>query len=290
MRADSDCNCIKSGCVILMCVCLLFAVSGQAQGEETNMANAKKMITNGGTAFAMLPPQASKPAPTLLLFSATVEESLTTEPYCRVGRLLHAQGWNVVSLDLPCHGVDRRAGEPTELADWAARIAKGEDIVAPFQKRVNEVVEHLVANGMADPARIAVAGTSRGGFLAFQAAAGNPRIRAVAAFAPVTDLTALSEFAGQDKNPQVQRLALMNAADKLADRAAWIMIGDHDDRVGTDKAVAFAKALTQAAGKKKLDARVDLHVVPVPGHVSFPEWHDAAAKWLMSSLPPNRLP
>jgi alpha-beta hydrolase superfamily lysophospholipase len=270
--------------LILMSACTLFAVSGQAQGEEANMANAKKMMTKGGTAFAMLPPQTSKPAPTLLLFSATVEESLTTEPYCRVGRLLHAQGWNVVSLDLPCHGADRRAGEPTELAGWAARIAKGEDIVAAFQKRVNDVVAHLVASGVADPARIAVAGTSRGGFLAFQAAAGNPHIRAVAAFAPVTDLIALREFAGQDKNPLVQRLALVNTVDKLADRASWITIGDHDKRVGTDKAVAFAEALKQAAKKKKLEARVDLQVVPVPGHASLPEWHDQAAGWFQEIL------
>lgn len=290
MKSNPDRASIKLAYVSLMSLCMLFAVSGRAQGEEANMANAKKMMTKGGTAFAMLPPQTSKPAPTLLLFSATVEESLTTEPYCRVGRLLHAQGWNVVSMDLPCHGGDRRAGEPTELAGWAARIAKGEDVVAPFQEQVNDVVEHLVASGVADPARIAVAGTSRGGFLAFQAAAGNPRIRAVAAFAPVTDLIALREFVGQDKNPLVQRLALMNAADKLAGRAAWITIGDHDERVGTDKAVAFAEALKRAAGKNKLEIRVDLHVVPVPGHASLPEWHDQAAKWLISSLPPNRLP
>jgi dienelactone hydrolase len=284
MKSDSDRNRIKSGCGIFVSLCMLFAVSGQAQGEEANMAQAKKMIAKAGTAFAMLPPQASKPAPTLLLFSATVEESLTTEPYCRVGRLLHAQGWNVVSLDLPCHGADQRAGEPTELAGWAARIAKGEDVVAPFQKQVNDVVEHLVANGVADPARIAVAGTSRGGFLAFQAAAGNPRIRAVAAFAPVTDLIALREFAGQDKNSLVQRLALMNAAEKLAGRAAWITIGDHDDRVGTDKAVAFAEALKRAAEKKKLAVHVDLHVVPVPGHAAQPEWHDQAAQWLIPAV------
>jgi len=160
----------------------------------------------------------------------------------------------------------------------------GEDIVAGFRKQVNDVVEHLIVSGVADPARIAVAGTSRGGFMAFHAAAGNPRIRVVAAFAPVTDLIALSEFAGQEQNPLVRRLALLNAAEKLADRAAWIMIGDHDECVGTDHAAAFAKALTQAAAKKKLEARVDLHVVPVPGHASFPEWHDQAARWFLSIL------
>jgi dienelactone hydrolase len=215
-------------------------------------------------------------------------DTLTTEPYCRVGRMLYAQGWNAVSLDLPCHGADRRVGEPPELAGWAARTAAGEDIVSVFQNRANGVVEHLVATGIADPARIAAAGTSRGGFMAFQAAADNPRIRAVAAFAPVTDLRALSEFAGQEDSPLVRRSALVNAAASLAERAAWITIGHADTRVGTDRAAAFAEALNAAAAARGLTPCVILHVLPIPGHSSYPEWHDEAAAWLRSagSIPP----
>lgn len=237
-----------------------------------------------GTAFAMLPPHAGKPAPTLLLFAMAGADTLCTEPYCRVGRLLHAQGWNVVSLDLPCHGDDRRAGEPTELAGWAARAANGEDFVAAFQMRVEAVVKHLVAEGVIDPACIAAAGTSRGGFMAFHAAAANPLIRAVAAFGPVTDLIALNEFAGQEENPLVKRLALANAAEALADRAAWITIGNADARVGTDKAVAFAGALKIAALAQNLTPRVTLRVLPTPGHSSFSEWHDEAANWLLNTM------
>jgi dienelactone hydrolase len=231
--------------------------------------------------LAMLPPQPGGPAPTLLLFAWSGPDTLATEPYCRVGRLLHAQGWNVVSLDLPCHGDDRRAGEAEELAGWAARVKAGEDIVAAFQKRVNDVVGHLVMTGVTDPTRIAAAGTSRGGFMAFQAAAGNPLIRAVAAFSPVTDLLALSEFAGQDENPLVKRLALVNAAEALAGRAAWSTIGNADERVGTDKAVAFAEALKNAAAERAMAPRVTLRVLPTPGHASLPEWHDDAALWIV---------
>jgi dienelactone hydrolase len=232
----------------------------------------------------MLPPQAGKPAPTLLLFAMAGADTLCTEPYCRVGRLLHAQGWNVVSLDLSCHGADSRANEPTELAGWAARTAAGEDFVAPFLKRVNDVVAHLVTRSLADPARIAAAGTSRGGFLAFHAAAANPRIRAVAAFAPVTDLIALNEFAGQKENPLVRRLALVNAAEALAGRAAWITIGNADARVDTDKAIAFARALASASQARSLVCDVTLHVLPTPRHCSFSEWHDEAANWLLNNM------
>jgi hypothetical protein len=59
----------------------------------------------------------------------------------------------------------------------------------------------------------------------------------------------------------------------------WITIGDADKRVGTDKAVAFANALTAAGKARGLEGGITLRVLPVPGHVSFPQWHDEAAEW-----------
>lgn len=239
--------------------------------------------TPSGTTYAMLAKQAGGAAPTLLLLAMAGADTLTTEPYCRVGHLLHAQGWNVASLDLPCHGADRRPGEkgnPTELADWARRIAAGENIVAAFVAKANDIIGHLVATGAADPSRIAAAGCSRGGYMAFAAAAGNPHIRAIAAFSPVTDLLALSEFAGLAQNPLARRLAMATAAESLADRAAWVTIGNADTRVDTDKAVAFAEALKSASRAKALPQRVTLHVMPVPGHTTAPGMYEEAAKWL----------
>jgi dienelactone hydrolase len=223
---------------------------------------------------------ANGPAPTLLMLAASGEGTLQTKEFRRLGILLAERGWKVVSLDLPCHGADRRKGEPAELAGWAARASVGEDIVLPFRQRADEVLRYLVTTGVADSNRIAVAGISRGGFMAFQAAAGNPLLRAVVAFAPVTDLLALREFAGQQKNEVAQRLALTNVADALADRASWLVIGNSDERVGTDKVVAFARALTNAARQRRLPPQVTLQIVPTPGHSSQPEWHDQAAAWL----------
>ncbi len=243
--------------------------------------------TARGSEFALLPPQPGGPAPTLLLFAWSGVDTLTAEPYSRVGRLLHAQGWNVTSLDLPCHGADRRADEPPELEGWVARAARGEDFVADFRQRVNDVLAHLVTTGIADSARLAAAGTSRGGFMAFHAAAGNPGIRAVAAFAPVADLCVLTEFGGQAANPLLARLALQSEVAVLAGRAAWITIGDADTRVSTGETVAFARALELAAQARALPAAVVLRVVPVPGHCSLPEWHDAAAAWLQQEVKEN---
>jgi dienelactone hydrolase len=235
--------------------------------------------TPGGTALALLPPHDGGPAATAILFGSPPTDALVAEPYGRLARLLYGRGWNVASLNLPAHGSDRREGEPDGLEGWAARAARGEDFVAEASGHVEDVVEHLVGAGMADPTRLAMAGTSRAGFLAFHAAAGDSRIRAVAAFSPVVDLRTLTEFAGQEANPLVARLALVRVADALAGRPVWIIIGNADQRVGTDKVVAFAEALTAAGEARGLRGRVTLRIFPTPGHRSFPEWHDEAAAW-----------
>ena len=236
-----------------------------------------------GTEFHMLAP-ARDAAPTLLLFAMAGKDTLVTEPHCCVGRILHGQGWNVVSLDLPCHGLDRRSGETPEIVGWAARMAAGEDIVASFRQRVNDILEHLVQAGVADPDRIAAAGTSRGGFMAFHAAAGNPCIRAVAAFSPVANLLALTEFKGLQDNVVVRRSALLNLVAPLADRAAWVTMGNADTRVDTDKTLAFVRALTVAAPKHD----ITLHLLPVPRHTSRPEWHESAAVWFQQTFVTTR--
>ena len=120
--------------------------------------------------------------------------------------------------------------------------------------------------------------------------AADGRIRAVAAFAPLTDLLVLREFAGQEANPLVQRLALAYSAQALADCAAWITIGNADERVDTDKVVAFTRTLVAAARLRGLLCNVSVHLLPVMGHASFPEDHDNAAHWLFETLTPDARP
>ena len=187
-------------------------------------------------------------------------------------------------MDLPCHGADNRAGEATGLEGWAARIAAGEDIVSAFRANVNDVVEHLVATETSNPECLAVAGTSRGGYMALHATAGNPFIRAAMAFAPVTDLMALSEFAGLQQDSLAQQLSLVNAVEQLADRAVWITIGKADTRVDTEKVVAFVRALEGVANNSGVQGNIALQVVPTEGHVSLAEWHDQAVAWLNNAL------
>jgi pimeloyl-ACP methyl ester carboxylesterase len=244
--------------------------------------------TPNGTAYATLPIHPGGPAPTVLLFAMSAVQSLTIDSFNRTGTLLHALGWNVVSLDMPCHGDDIRPGEPPETLGWVKRIGSGENIITPFKKKVNDVIDHLIRRNVIDPKRLAATGTSRGGFMAFHAAAGNPAIRAVAALAPVTDYRQVSEFADHIDNPLVHEMILDHSVESLADRWLWITVGNNDDRVGSTSVVNFVNLLTAENLRRRVRAGVTLHLLPTPGHASFAAWHDDAADWISGKVCPNR--
>src|SRR5205085_2081100 len=98
------------------------------------------------------------------------------------------EGFVCVTLDAPCHGKDNTENADNPLATWRARIERGDRLVDDFSARCTRVLDYLVAEKYADPARAAAAGISRGGFLALHWAAAEPRVRCVAAFSPVTEL------------------------------------------------------------------------------------------------------
>lgn len=239
------------------------------------------METPSGIRFGMLGTKGPAPAPTLFNFATTIEPTLGSPDYCKVASVLAAHGYVCVALDLPCH-------PGGGLAGWAEAIKKGEPIIPDFVSKVSQALDYLTQEGYTDPRRVAAAGTSRGGFIAMQVAAADPRIKCAVGFAPVTDLTDLTEFADQKQNPAATSLALMNAVDRLAGRSVWIAIGNNDARVNTDSAIAFARRLV-AASAAKTDAPakpidVELRVMPWPGHGAGPGAHEEAAAWLMARM------
>ncbi|GMV92267.1 MAG: hypothetical protein AMXMBFR82_20450 [Candidatus Hydrogenedentota bacterium] len=257
------------------------ALAAQGDSGDASSAALEWRATANGTAFAIIP-SASIPAPTLLVCALDAESTLKNDPYAHTGAILHPQGWNIIALDLPCHGADQREGEPAQLDGWRYRVERGENILTDWRTRVNEVLAYLVDQGIARPDAIVAEGTSRGGYMACQAAAGIPSIRAVAAYSPVTDLRALREFDGMDDDALTEQLSLIHSAEALADRPVWITIGSQDTRVGTDHAIAFARRMTAVADERELPGRVTLNVLPTKGHSSTNEWHELASAWILS--------
>jgi dipeptidyl aminopeptidase/acylaminoacyl peptidase len=149
------------------------------------------------------------------------------------------------------------------------------------------VLDHLVREGYADPTRVAASGTSRGAFAAFHFAAADPRVRCVVGFSPLTDLIALTEFEGLAQPESAAALSLGHVSHRLADRPLWLCIGDDDQRVGTDRAVAFARSVAAASAEAGLSPRVDLHVMPSSGHAVPDGAHDMAVRWLREQMRPG---
>jgi dienelactone hydrolase len=253
-----------------------------AVGPET--PKCKLLETSGGLRFGLLGDKGASPAPTAFIFAKTIEYSLDEDSSARVGRALMSRGFICVSIDLPCHGIQRRPDEPDELVGWRARIEAGENFVTEMVTRASSVLDHLIENGYTDPDKVVAIGHSRGGFAAGHFAAVDARVRYIAGFAPVTRLVVLPDFAGTAGNKLSESLDLRHLAGKLADRALWVCIGNNDDIVGTDYAIDFTREVTRAAVNQGIPANVELHVITDDDHSIYPHRHDEGAAWILSQV------
>ncbi len=241
--------------------------------------------TPGGVEYGVWGNPEAAAAPTLFILAGTIEGTLSKPYFRQCGNELAEKGYLCVSIDIPCHGRQVEEGGPSGLGGWSLRVGNGEDIVAECNERLSAVLDHLIETKLSDPQKIAICGTSRGGFLAIHFAAHDDRVKCSAGFAPVTDLAALSEFRGKQEYPLVKKLNLAAHADQLAGRPVWIVIGDRDDRVGTQSAMNLATALSAAARKKDVPSHVELHVLSEPrGHTTPRGSTQLAADWIHRNI------
>jgi len=263
---------------------LVMAASASSMAAAVDPPVIRVEQTPTGELYGLLGDTGDKPRPTLFIFAVGIETTLESPDFSRAGRLLLPDGVVCVALDVPCHGQDIRPGETEGLTGWRERIEQGENVPAALAQRASAVLDHLIAQGITDEARVAACGTSRGGFIALHFAAAEPRVRAVAAFAPVTELPALREFAGLESHQLTRALDLGHQAEKLSDRGLWLCIGNRDERVGTDTAIALTRGMVAAAALRGEAADVDLRVTATPGHTIHDTAHDEAAAWLRVRL------
>ena len=261
------------------------AFAGPVKAQTPDLS-IRRGTTPDGVEYGLWGKLTTQPAPTLFILAGTIDGTLETPTYRQCGSELAEHRYLCVSIDLPCHGTQAREGEPAGLSGWSHRAAKNDDFVAECNARLSSVLDHLIKTGITNPDQIAACGTSRGGFLAIHFAAHDARVKCAVGFAPVTDLAALSEFRAIPEHPLVARLSLINQADRLAGRPVWVVIGDRDDRVGTNKAFEFLNRLNAVAREKNIPSQTELHIISEPrGHTTPASYRlKPPANWIHRQL------
>ncbi|MEO6705801.1 MAG: alpha/beta fold hydrolase [Ginsengibacter sp.] len=228
------------------------------------------------------------PAPILFILSNTIDGTIGSEYFRQCGTKLAKQyGWLCVSLDLPYHGKFQNKNLPKELDGWANAVQRGENFVLENNLRMQEILNFLIRKKYGDPKNIAVCGTSRGGYLALQFAAFEKRVKSAAVFSPVTDLFALQEFKDIKKISSLSPFFLDNQVNELSKKRIWMVIGNNDQRVGTDQAIQLARKISSKVsteqGKDK--GEIELNVMfELKGHTTPEGAKNRAFEWLLNDF------
>lgn len=241
-------------------------------------------LTPAGTEYAVL---GSWPdGPSRILLTATRDNSDMTVPYYTQAAIyLRRLGYIVVHIDLPSHG--KQVIDPVNdvgLNGWVWRLRNGMDFVKEYNKRMHDVVSHLIATGRTQPGMLAMQGTSRGGFLAYHYAIYDDRVRCALGFAPITDLAATPWFAPIADNSLLKELTLTNP-DHVTDIMGiphFLVIGDADNLVSNRAAHLWSQSVSDAAHSAGVAREIAFHQLSERrGHTTPAGGQLLAATWIL---------
>lgn len=215
--------------------------------------------------FFIGPPLKEGPLPALFYFSLSAKDTLETDPFNQPVQLLEGLPLRIFTQSLPMH--DEIPPEKA-MDEWARQMKQGESLIPPFIKQVKKSFETLKPHITS----CAVAGLSRGAFIACHVAAVCPEVSHILGFAPLTRL---------DYAPH---LNLETLTPKLYNRSLRFYIGNHDTRVGTDHAFAFIHALAaEANSHRKRNTPIEMIIGPstgYQGHGTLPPVFQSGVDWL----------
>ncbi len=236
------------------------------------------------------PPASLATDPALLLtFAADRVTSSSVRPYCSPAEHFLAQGHRVISFDLPAHG-DRVGIHGSDITGLRNALVAGED---PFMALVEDgkgVIGECIRRGWARPGRIAVSGSSRGGYMALRMLAADDRIAAGAGFAPVTDWSLLREFSADREREDVRALGLARFVQGMIGKHVYLAIGSEDERVGTESCRQFHAVLVKVNEETMHDASLaELLLTEDKGHSvndgAYEQGRELLLKWVTQERP-----
>lgn len=218
--------------------------------------------------------------PTLLYFSLSGEESLSLDPYNQIVTFLKGSGIRVISVTLPGHHEGQDKYEAMKY--WAYHLEE----LQTFLKEMHALLDHLFEKKWINSDQFALAGLSRGGYIATSLLS-HPKVKVALGYAPLTDLNHLTEF--QEANlTLMKQLSLENVMEKIYDKSLRYYIGNRDLKVGTKKACDFVVKLADYAYQKKVRSpKIELTISPsagLMGHGTLPPIFEQGALWIKKQI------
>ena len=200
-------------------------------------------LTLGGILFR--PPAAEGPSPGIIVLHGWAEKGIHGAPRVEgVARRLSEQGYVTLALSM-------RGWSPSE---------GHEDCGLKQPDDVAKAADWLLSLPNVGPDHVGVIGFSQGGQVALLAAARSSRIKAVAAFYPVTDIERWRETTSHPVIrdyyiPRVCEMGKSRSPIHVATRInAQVLLvhGDRDTRVPTEQSVRMKEALRKAKQETEL--------------------------------------
>ncbi|NGX50807.1 MAG: hypothetical protein K1060chlam2_00658 [Chlamydiae bacterium] len=199
------------------------------------------------------PPLEEGPLPTLFYFALSAEDSLQKDPYNQPVQFLDGSPFRIFSITLPGH--ENNLPPEEALSHWK------EGVIPAFIGELKAAVDFLSPHFK--DKKLAVAGLSRGAFIACHLAAVCPQITHILGFAPLTKPSVAEAFQGRGD----AFLDLENLIPKLYDRTIRFYIGNCDIRVGTEHAFSLIHNLAKAARESNIiSPPIELIIGPSTGH------------------------
>lgn len=224
------------------------------------------------------------PLPALIYFALSGEESLYIDPFNQPVAALSQLPIRVFSWDLPFHGPQFELKEA--IHKWIEALTHDPHFLDHFIEKSLQNLNDLIENHWIQPSHLAVAGLSRGAFIATSLAAKDPRIETVLGFAPMTQIHFLEEF--QALSTHRETIQLSHLVESLIHKSVRFYIGNRDHRVNTDSCFQFIRLLADTAFVKGVRSPpAELIIYPSIGHKGHgtpPEIFQSGVDWMIKKL------
>lgn len=247
--------------------------------------NAPLIPLHGSPIYYQGPDLEAGLRPAVIFFALSAQMSLGVDPFNQPVLRLAQQGVRVFSWDLPFHGKDQDPHDA--MRHWAQEFQHNPRFVDEFIEVCQENVNYLIEQRWINSQALAVAGLSRGGFMATHLAARDSRFKTVLGFAPLTHPRPLEEMKSHATD-SLERILLTSLVDQLVHTKLRFYIGNHDTRVSTDACYQFIRTLTDAAFAKGIRSpHVELMIYPsigYKGHGTPPSIFEEGADWIKRQL------